>query len=156
MKFPDVTTAFTTAVEGADFDGLAALFAEDGVYHDIYYGAFEGRAAIADLLRLFYKGGRDFRWEFFDHTFENGTGYAQYMFSYTATNPRAAGTRVTFDGVGIFKLADGLITHYADVCNGILPMAQMNTPDDLMDKMTARWQGWLEAHPRYAAHQKQE
>ncbi|WP_163284642.1 nuclear transport factor 2 family protein, partial [Enterobacter hormaechei] len=39
---------FCAAVEASDGKRFAGLFAEDAVYHDLFYGAFEGRARIAE------------------------------------------------------------------------------------------------------------
>ena len=36
--------AFCDAVEQRNGKAFAELFTEDGVYHDVFYGAFEGRA----------------------------------------------------------------------------------------------------------------
>ena len=49
----DATTllrAFCDVVERRDGARLASLFSEDGVYHDAFYGAFVGRAKIAELI----------------------------------------------------------------------------------------------------------
>lgn len=154
MTFEEILKEFSARVQTGDGDRFAELFTEDGVYHDIFYGEFKGREAIAEMLRLFHKGGKDFIWELYEPAEANGVGYAQWLFSYTATHERAAGRRITFDGVGVFHLKDGLIARYEDFSNGAVPLRQMNTPPELMDKMLERWQGWLEAKPRYAAHQK--
>ena len=50
MSFPDLLARFTGAVEAGDGAALAALFTDDGVYHDTFYGAFQGREAIRDML----------------------------------------------------------------------------------------------------------
>jgi len=53
---------FCAAVERRDGAGFARLFAQDGVYHDVFYGAFAGRAKIAELIDVhFYRTARDFR-----------------------------------------------------------------------------------------------
>lgn len=159
MSIMETIDAFSAKVEEGDFEGFGNLFTEDGVYHDIFYGEFKGPQAIADMLRLFHKGGKDFKWEFFDLAqgdWPEGDflGYGRWMFSYTAIHERAEGKRITFDGVGIFYVRDGKIARYEDSSNGAVPLRQMNTPPELMDKMLARWQGWLEDRPQYAGHQK--
>jgi limonene-1,2-epoxide hydrolase len=42
--------AFCDAVESRNGRAFAELFTEDGVYHDVFYGAFEGREKIAALI----------------------------------------------------------------------------------------------------------
>ena len=38
------------AVEQCDGARFGTLFTENGVYHDVFYGAFEGRARIAAMI----------------------------------------------------------------------------------------------------------
>ena len=46
---------------------FAELFTEDGVYHDVFYGAFAGRAKIAEMIDdWFYRTATDFRWDMHD------------------------------------------------------------------------------------------
>lgn len=154
MSFPDLLTKFATAVQDHDGEGLASLFTEDGVYDDIFFGEFRGREQIAHLLNdKFYEGGRDFKWEFRNPVSDGSHGYAAWLFSYTSTTKHAAGTRITFDGVGVYRLRDGLIARYDDVCNGCLPLHQMGTPHDVQDRMLARWHDHLKRRKGYASHQ---
>ena len=58
---------FCDAVERRDGKRFAELFTEDGVYHDVFYGAFEGRAKIAEMIDdHFYRTATDFRWDMHD------------------------------------------------------------------------------------------
>src|SRR5499427_10200973 len=102
--------AFCSAVERRDGGAFAALFTEDGVYHDVFYGAFRGRQKIAEMIDdWFYRTARDFRWEMFRPVSDGRTLYAYYTFSYVSTLPEAKGKRVGFDGVSIMRLRDGQI-----------------------------------------------
>jgi ketosteroid isomerase-like protein len=117
----DVTAllrAFCDAVEHRDGAGFASLFSEDGVYHDAFYGAFAGRAKIAELIDdWFYRTAHDFRWDMHEPVTDGHTLYARYAFSYVSTLPEAQGRRVAFEGVSIIKLRDGLIAEYREVAN---------------------------------------
>ena len=66
----DVTAllrAFCDAVVRRDGAGFGSLFSEDGIYHDAFYGAFAGRAKIAELIDdWFYRTAHDFRWDMHD------------------------------------------------------------------------------------------
>ena len=42
--------AFCDAVEQRNGRAFAELFTEDGIYHDVFYGAFEGRDRIAAMI----------------------------------------------------------------------------------------------------------
>lgn len=153
MPFEEILDKFSNAVTAGDGAALGALFTEDGVYDDIFYGAFAGREAIARMLEdIFYDGGTDFRWEFRRPVSDGKTGYAYWMFSYTGENKNNKGQRVVFDGVGIFHLRDGLIERYEDMCNGCVPLRQMGTPAPIVDRMLGKWQAHLEARPGYATH----
>ncbi len=48
MNTAAMLRAFCDAVEQRNGAAFAALFTEDGVYHDVFYGPFEGRAKIAE------------------------------------------------------------------------------------------------------------
>src|SRR6266702_5739692 len=64
MNISAMLRAFCDAVEQRDGTAFAALFTEDGVYHDVFYGAFEGRAKIAAMIdEHFYRTAADFRWD---------------------------------------------------------------------------------------------
>src|ERR1051325_1736358 len=90
-SFADLLLAFTKAVVANDGAGLGALFAEDGVYDDEFFGAHCGRAAIASMLQRFHDTGSDYRWDFLDPVNDGRTGYAKFRFSYRSALPESAG-----------------------------------------------------------------
>src|SRR4051812_14512164 len=57
---------FSYAVAANDGAGFSALFTEDGVYDDGFFGEYAGRAAIAKMLQHFHDTGSNYRWDFFD------------------------------------------------------------------------------------------
>ena len=62
MNIPAMLKNFCDAVERRDGKAFAKLFTEDGVYHDVFYGAFKGRAEIAEMIDdWFYRTASDFR-----------------------------------------------------------------------------------------------
>ncbi|MGY3435770.1 ketosteroid isomerase-like protein [Bradyrhizobium sp. USDA 3696] len=75
--------AFCDAVEQRNGKAFADLFTEDGVYHDVFYGAFAGREKIAAMIDdWFYRTATDFRWDMHDPVSNGTTLYARYTFSY--------------------------------------------------------------------------
>ena len=50
MNIIAMLRSFCDAVERRDGNAFAALFTEDGVYHDVFYGAFAGREKIAAMI----------------------------------------------------------------------------------------------------------
>ena len=84
--------SFCDAVEAHNGKAFAELFTEDGVYHDVFYGAFKGRAKIAELIDdWFYRTATDFRWDMHAPVSDGHTLYARYTFSYRSCcrRPRA-------------------------------------------------------------------
>lgn len=144
---------FCAAVERRDGGGFARLFAEDGVYHDVFYGAFAGRAEIARMIdEVFYATAKDFRWDMHDPVSDGRTLYARYTFSYVSTLPEAGGKRVGFEGVSIMKLRDGLIVEYREVANAGPAFVAMNFAPERVCKILAKEGAALARDPTYARH----
>ena len=94
MNISAMLRAFCDAVEQRNGAEFAELFTEDGVYHDVFYGAFAGRAKIAEMIDdWFYRTATDFRWDMHAQVSDGATLYARYTFSYRSTLPEAKGAR---------------------------------------------------------------
>ena len=50
MSFETRIKTMVAAVERGDAEGVAACFTPGGIYHDVFYGDFAGREAIADMI----------------------------------------------------------------------------------------------------------
>ena len=144
---------FCDAVERKDGAGLAALFTEDGVYHDVFYGAFKGRAKVAELIHdWFYKTADTFRWDMHDPVFDGRTLYARYTFSYRSTLPEANGARAMFEGVAIMTLKDGKIAAYHEVANTAPAFVDIKFAPERIAKIVARQGAALKARPEMKRH----
>jgi ketosteroid isomerase-like protein len=144
---------FCDAVERKDGAGLAALFTEDGVYHDIFYGAFQGRIRVAELITdWFYKTADTFRWDMHDPVFDGRTLYARYTFSYRSNLPEAKGARAMFEGVAIMRIENGLIAEYHEVANTPTAFVDMNFAPERITKLVARQGRELKSRPEMARH----
>jgi ketosteroid isomerase-like protein len=144
---------FCRAVEQRNGKAFAALFAEDGVYHDVFYGAFTGRAKIAVMIDdWFYGTATDFRWDMHDPVSDGRTLYARYTFSYKSLLPEANGARAMFEGVAIMKLRDGLIAEYSEVANVATGFLDMNFAPERIAKIVAKQGSALKARPEMARH----
>jgi ketosteroid isomerase-like protein len=153
MEITSLLRNFCAGVERRDGAGFAALFAEDGVYHDVFYGAFEGRAAITAMVDdHFYRTATDFRWDMHAPVSDGKMLYARYTFSYRSTLPEANGARVMFEGVAIMTLRDGLITDYREVANTAPAFVAMNFAPERILKIIARQGAELKARPEMARH----
>lgn len=150
MDFSDLTARFCEAActSGA---ALAALFTDDGVYHDGFYGAFAGRAAIAEMIDgRFRRDARDFIWRMADPVREGDLGYARYTFAYTSTMAGSEGRRVVFEGIAQFHLAGDLIAEYREVFDQGLAMVQLGFPPERIARRLARAAAALRADPAAA------
>jgi ketosteroid isomerase-like protein len=155
MNIPATLKTFCDAVERRDGNAFADLFTEDGVYHDVFYGAFEGRAKIAEMIDdWFYRTATDFRWDMHAPVTDGETLYARYTFSYRSTLPEAKGARAMFEGVSIMKLRDGLIAEYHEVANTATGFVDMNFAAERIAKIVARQGAALKARPEMARHLK--
>ena len=144
---------FCAAVERRDGRAFAALFTEDGVYHDVFYGAFEGRQRIAEMIDdWFYRTAKDFRWEMFRPVSDGTTLYAYYTFSYVSILPEAQGRRVGFDGVSIMTLRDGRIAEYREVANSSIGLLEIGFAPERVAKILGKEAKHIKARPEWQRH----
>ena len=153
MKTEQLLRAFCDAVEQHNGKAFAGLFAEDGVYHDVFYGAFKGRTKIAEMIdEVFYRTATDFRWDMHSPVTDGKTLYAHYTFSYRSTLPEAKGARVMFEGVAMMKLRDGKILEYHEVANTAPAFVDMNFAPERIAKIFAKQGAALKARPEMRRH----
>jgi ketosteroid isomerase-like protein len=153
MKTEQLLRAFCDAVEQHNGKAFAELFAEDGVYHDVFYGAFKGPTKIAEMIdEVFYRTATDFRWDMHSPVTDGKTLYAHYTFSYRSTLPEAKGARVMFEGVAMMKLRDGKILEYHEVANTAPAFVDMNFAPERIAKIFAKQGAALKARPEMRRH----
>lgn len=144
---------FCRAVEQRNGKAFAELFTDDGVYHDVFYGAFAGREKIAQMIDdWFYRTARDFRWVMHDPVSDGTTLYARYTFSYASTLPDADGVRAMFEGVAIMRLRDGLIAEYHEVANTAPAFVDLKFAPERIVKILAKQGAALKARPEMKRH----
>ena len=153
MNTTAMLRVFCDAVEQRNGAAFAALFTEDGVYHDVFYGAFEGRAKIAEMIDdHFYRTATDFCWDMHAPVSDGETLYARYTFSYRSMLPEGKGARAMFEGVAIMKLRDGKIAQYHEVANTATGLVDMNFAPERIAKIVARQGAALKARPEMKRH----
>ena len=153
MTTEELLRTFCDAVERRDGKAFADLFAEDGVYHDVFYGAFEGRAKIAGMIdEVFYRSATDFRWDMHSPLSDGERLYARYTFSYRSTLPEAKGARVMFEGVAMMELREGKIASYHEVANTAPAFVDMNFAPERIARILARQGAALKARPEMRRH----
>jgi hypothetical protein len=140
-SFAELLAAFSAAVAANDGAGLAALFTPDGIYADEFFGAHQGRSAIAAMLQRFHDTGRDYRWDFIDPISDGATGYARFRFSFASRLPECEGRPVVFEDISCFAFSDGLIARYREAFDRGVALVQLGFPAErikrILDKATA-------------------
>lgn len=145
--------AFCDAVEQRNGRAFAELFTEDGVYHDVFYGAFAGREKIAAMIDdWFYRTATDFRWDMHDPVTDGTTLYARYTFSYKSILPEANGARAMFEGVAIMTLRGGKIVNYHEVANTAPVFVDLKFAPGRIAKIVAKQGAELKARPEMKRH----
>jgi ketosteroid isomerase-like protein len=153
MDAAKMLRAFCDAVEQRNGKAFADLFTEDGVYHDVFYGAFEGRAKIAEMIdEWFYRTATDFRWDMHTPVSDGRTLYSRYTFSYRSMLPEAKGARAMFEGVAIMTLRGGKIAEYHEVANTATGLVDMNFAPERITRIFARQGAALKARPEMQRH----
>lgn len=153
MNTQTLLRAFAETVQNRDGEAFARLFSEDAVYHDVFYGAFKGRAKIAELVNdWFYRTATDFRWHLHDPVSDGRTLYARYTFSYRSLLPEAGGKRVMFEGVAIYTLRDGLIAEYHEVANTGPALIDLGFPPERVARILGREGAALKARDEAKPH----
>ena len=152
MDFPRLLHDLARAVETNDGAALADCFCPDGIYEDYFFGPKQGRQGIVEMLSHFYQGGKNFRWEFFDPVCAGSRGYARYRFSYDSLQAQALGRRVGFDGVSCFELRDGLISHYREVFDRGMALAQQDFAPERIVRLELKHAAALRSLPAWSAH----
>jgi ketosteroid isomerase-like protein len=107
----DTIKRFWEIQDEGDYSKLSALFADDAVLEDPVYGTFRGGAAIAEFMATMNvemsKAGASFR--LVELAGDDHTAWAQWEAT-TTKGPR--------QGVGVYRVAGGMLTYYRDYMNG--------------------------------------
>jgi hypothetical protein len=152
MDFPALLQRFAATVQANDGQGLAALFAADGIYDDGFFGPHQGRPAIAEMLQRFHDGGRDYWWEFAAPVCDGTDGYAQWRFSYASRLQGCEGRPVLFEGMSRFSLRDGGIALYREMFDRGLALSQLGFAPERLARILARAAEAQNARPESRAH----
>jgi hypothetical protein len=88
MTFSALLNRMATAACAGDGLVVAACFTDEGIYHDCFYGPFQGTDNIANLIENhFHRDAENFRWDLHEPVENHGIGYARYVFSYRSKLP---------------------------------------------------------------------
>ena len=129
MDFGALIRTMTQAACNGDGAGVAACFAPDGVYHDVFYGEFQGPDIARMIEDYFHRDAENFRWDIHNPVAGDGTGYARYVFSFDSKLAGHEGNRACFEGVAICRLQDGLIAEYHEVAETVTGLSMLGFQD---------------------------
>ncbi|MGI9426267.1 MAG: nuclear transport factor 2 family protein [Hyphomicrobiaceae bacterium] len=152
MSFAALITQMTEAAVRGDGAGVADCFTADGVYHDVFYGAFRGREIASMIENYFHRDAENFRWDIHDPVGNGDVGYARYVFSYDSKLDESKGKRAIFEGVAICRLNDGLIQSYTEVANAALGLSCIGFPPERLARFIAKQRDELRQRDEAAAH----
>jgi len=152
LDFSALLRRFAAAVVANDGAGLAALFTEDGVYEDGFFGAHQGAADIARMLARFHETGSDYRWDFFDPLSDGRIGYAHWRFSYASKVPGAEGKPVAFEGVSRFELRGERIARYSEAFDRGVALVQQDFSAERLRKILVKAAQAQNATPECREH----
>ncbi len=139
-KFTTLLGAMTRAICMADGAAAAACFTPAGIYHDGFYGAFEGREAIARMVTdFFHRDAGDFRWQLQEALSDGRIGFVRYDFSYVSKIAGSAGRQAGFSGIAFCELDGGLIRHYSEEFDRAPVLAKLGFEDARIAKTVRRW-----------------
>lgn len=152
MAFSGLIRTMTAAIVRGDGDAAAACFAEDGVYHDVFYGAFPKPEIPRMVSEHFHRDAGNFLWDIHDPVSDGTTGYARYVFSYDARIAGSEGRRALFEGVAVCRLKEDLLLSYTEVANTSTGLSMLGFPPQRLAKIVARQAAELAARGEAAAH----
>jgi ketosteroid isomerase-like protein len=152
MEFANLITELTRAAVQGDGRAVRACFTPDGIYHDCFYGAFEGDAIIDMIEGHFHRDACNFIWDIHDPVTDGQTGYARYVFSYESRLPQATGRRAGFEGVSICKLRDGRIASYREVANSLVGLHLLGFAPERLARLAGREAEAFFSRPEVAHH----
>ncbi len=138
MSFATLLTTMTHAACRGDGAAVAACFTPDGVYHDCFYGPFQGAAIVTMVEDCFHRDARDFRWDLHDIVDDGRVGYARYVFSYESKLPAASGRRALFEGVSICELRGDRLASYREVANSAVGLHSLGFEPERIVKLLGR------------------
>ena len=152
-EFEALLGRFSAAIEREGGAALGAVFTPDGVYTDVFYGAFRGRAAIARMVdEHFWGHGENYRWEMREPVVSGDIGYARWTFSFDSRLEEARGKRVLWEGMSRFRLSGGLIADYAEMFDIAIALGQSNFAPERVARVAGKHIARLRERHAGSAH----
>lgn len=152
QAFATLLGRMTAAAVAGDGAAVRACFTPAGVYHDCFYGSFEGDAIIGMIEHLFHRDATRFVWDLHDPVATAGIGYARYVFSYESKLPQSTGRRAGFEGVAICTLENDRISSYREIANSLVGLQALGFAPERLARLAERESRAFFAQPEAAHH----
>jgi limonene-1,2-epoxide hydrolase len=135
-----IVRAFEQAFNRQDVNALLDCFTETASYHDTFFGAHTGRAALRAMFERMFREGREYAWTMETVLEQRELAAAEWTFSYVVTEaiPRSAGRKVRFPGMSIFELREGKITAYREYFDKGAALLQLGFKAESLAKVLSR------------------
>jgi len=135
-----IVRAFEQAFNRQDVNALLDCFTETASYHDTFFGAHTGRAALRAMVERMFREGREYAWTMETVLEQRELAAAEWTFSYVVTEaiPRSAGRKVRFPGMSIFELREGKITAYREYFDKGTALLQLGFKAESLAKVLSR------------------
>lgn len=143
MVFATLIQTMADAICRGDGVAAAECFHADGVYHDVFYGAFPRPRIGAMVSDYFHRDATNFIWDMHHPVADENKGYARYVFSYDSKLEAHSGQRAIFEGVSVCDLKDGLILNYHEVASTAPGLAALGFAPERVHKLAMRELGEL-------------
>jgi len=137
-----IVRAFEQAFNRQDVNALLDCFTETASYHDTFFGAHTGRAALRAMFERMFREGREYAWTMETVLEQRELAAAEWTFSYVVTDaiPRSAGRKVRFPGMSVFELRDAKITAYREYFDKGAALLQLGFKAESLAKVLSRGQ----------------
>ena len=152
MAFERLIRDMAAAIARGDGAAAADCFCADGVYHDVFYGAFPKPEIPRMVSDYFHRDATNFIWDMHDPVSDGRVGYARYVFSYDGRMPGSEGRRAIFEGVSVCTLRDGLILAYHEVANTAPGLQRLGFAPERLARVVARQADALAARDEARHH----
>lgn len=152
MVFAELIGKMTAAAVAGNGREVADCFTDDGIYHDVFYGAFIGDEIVGLIENYFHRDATNFRWDLFDAIEQDNVGYCHYIFSYDSKLASAAGQRAGFEGIIHCQIQHGKIQQYREVATAVTGLHMLGFGAEKLEKFVARETAELTGNPKAAGH----
>lgn len=132
-ELPNVIERLIDRMVAEDVEGVLDCFDPEGSFQDPS-GAHEGTDALENFFQMAFALVRDITWDV-HRAFRSGDSFCfEWTFAYTLEHTKAAGERISIEGLSIMELRDERIRIWRDYWDAVpvLEQAGVESWDELL------------------------